>query len=50
MGRRVFHASVSPRWEVLPLTVAIMVMASLAGAYPLRWLGKVKPAEILRGE
>ena len=50
MGRRVFHASVSPRWEVLPLTVAVMVMASLAGAYPLRWLGKVKPAEILRGE
>jgi ABC-type lipoprotein release transport system permease subunit len=27
-----------------------MVVASLAGAYPLRWLGKVKPAEILRGE
>jgi putative ABC transport system permease protein len=50
MGRRVFHASVSPRWEVLPLTVAVMVVASLAGAYPLRWLGKVKPAEILRGE
>ncbi len=50
MGRRVFHASVSPRWEVFPLTVAIMVVASLAGAYPLRWLGKVKPAEILRGE
>ena len=50
MGQRVFHASVSPRWEVLPLTVAVMVVASLAGAYPLRWLGKVKPAEILRGE
>ena len=50
MGRRVFHASVSPRWEVFPLTVAVMVVASLAGAYPLRWLGKVKPAEILRGE
>ena len=50
MGRRVFHASVSPRWEVFPLTVAVMVLASLAGAYPLRWLGRVKPAEILRGE
>jgi putative ABC transport system permease protein len=50
MGRRVFHASVSPRWEVFPLTVVVMVVASLAGAYPLRWLGKVKPAEILRGE
>jgi putative ABC transport system permease protein len=50
MGRRVFHASVSPRWEVFPFTVAVMLVASLAGAYPLRWLGKVKPAEILRGE
>jgi putative ABC transport system permease protein len=50
MGRQVFHASVSPRWEVFPFTVAVMIAAALAGAYPLRWLGKVKPAEILRGE
>ncbi|MGH9774782.1 MAG: ABC transporter permease [Candidatus Acidiferrales bacterium] len=50
MGRRVFDASISPRLEVLPLTVALMVSVAFAGALPLRWLGKVRPAVILRGE
>jgi hypothetical protein len=35
---------------VLPLTVALMVAVALAGAFPLRLLGKVRPAVILRGE
>jgi ABC-type antimicrobial peptide transport system permease subunit len=35
---------------VLPLTVALMVGVALAGALPLRLLGRVRPAEILRGE
>jgi putative ABC transport system permease protein len=50
MGERVFGASISARWEVFPLTIAMMVIASMAGALPLRALGKVKPAVILRGE
>lgn len=50
MGRRVFQASITPRWEVFPLTVAMMTAVALAGALPLRLLGKVKPAVILRGE
>jgi putative ABC transport system permease protein len=50
MGRRVFGASITPRWEVFPMTIAMMVAVALAGALPLRRLGKVKPAVILRGE
>jgi putative ABC transport system permease protein len=50
MGRRVFGTAISPRWEILPLTVALMTGVALAGALPLRLLGKVKPAVILRGE
>jgi putative ABC transport system permease protein len=50
MGHRVFGASISPRWEVLPITVALMLLVSLAGALPLRLLGNVRPAVILRGE
>jgi putative ABC transport system permease protein len=50
MGRRVFGASIAPRWEIFPLTIALMVLVAMAGALPLRLLGKVKPAVILRGE
>jgi len=50
MGERVFGAAIAARWEVFPLTIAMMVIASMAGALPLRALGKVKPAVILRGE
>lgn len=50
MGRRVFQASITPRWEVFPLTIAMMTAVALLGALPLRLLGKVKPAVILRGE
>jgi putative ABC transport system permease protein len=50
MGRKVFGAAISPRLEVLPITVALMVGVALAGALPLRALGKVRPAVILRGE
>ncbi len=50
MGRRVFGTSITPRWEVFPMTIAMMVAVALAGALPLRRLGKVKPAVILRGE
>ncbi len=50
IGRRVFGVAISPRAEVLPLTVALMVGVALAGALPLRLLGRVRPADILRGE
>ena len=50
IGERVFGVAISPRWEVLPVTVALTVGAALAGAFPLRLLGRVRPAEILRGE
>lgn len=50
MGHRVFGTSISPRWEVLPVTVALMFFVSLAGALPLRLLGNIRPAVILRGE
>jgi putative ABC transport system permease protein len=49
-GKRVFGVMISPRLEVLPLTIVLMVGVALAGALPLRLLGKVKPAVILRGE
>ncbi len=50
IGRSVFGAPISPRPDVFPLTVALMLGVSLAGALPLRLLGKVRPAVILRGE
>lgn len=50
MGHRVFGSSITPRWEVLPATVALMLFVALAGALPLRLLGNVRPAVILRGE
>src|SRR5580704_6149011 len=50
IGRSVFRAAIAPRVEVLPLIVALMVGVALAGALPLRLLGRVKPAVILRGE
>ena len=50
MGQRVFSAAISPRWEVFPLTILLMVAVALAGALPLRLLGKIKPAVILRGD
>lgn len=50
LGHRVFGTAISPRWEVFPFTIALMVGVALAGALPLRLLGNVRPAVILRGE
>jgi len=50
IGGRVFGVEVSPRLIVFPVTVALTVLAALGGALPLRLLGRVRPAEILRGE
>lgn len=50
IGERVFGASIAPRWEVFPATIALMTIVAMTGALPLRLLGRVKPALILRGE
>ncbi len=50
IGERVFGVEISIRPEVLPLTLLLMLGAALAGALPLRMLGRVQPAAILRGE
>ena len=50
IGRRVFGTAISARIEVFPLTIALMVAVALAGATPLRLLGRVRPAVVLRGE
>jgi putative ABC transport system permease protein len=50
IGRRVFGSAIAPRWEIFPLTIALMIVVAMAGALPLQRLGKVKPAVILRGE
>ena len=51
IGQANFHASVSPRLGVLPLillgSIAISLLAAIA---PLSLLGRVQPANILRGE
>jgi putative ABC transport system permease protein len=49
-GERIFGVVISARFEVLPITIALTVGVALAGAFPLRLLGRVRPAEILRGE
>jgi putative ABC transport system permease protein len=50
IGVRIFGVVISARFEVLPITIALTVAVALAGAFPLRLLGRVRPAEILRGE
>jgi hypothetical protein len=49
-GERIFGVVISARLEVLPLTIALTIVVALAGAFPLRLLGRVRPADILRGE
>ncbi len=50
MGQRVFGTSITPRWEIFPVTMVLMTLVAMTGALPLRLLGRVKPALILRGE
>jgi ABC-type antimicrobial peptide transport system permease subunit len=50
IGERIFGVVISARFEVLPITLALTIGVALAGAFPLRLLGRVRPADILRGE
>ena len=48
IGRRVFGTAATLRPEVIPLIIAVMVAVALLGALPLRLLGHVRPASVLR--
>lgn len=50
IGERIFGVVISARFEVLPITILLTIGVALAGSFPLRLLGRVRPAEILRGE
>jgi putative ABC transport system permease protein len=50
IGERIFGVVISARFVVLPITIALTTGVALAGAFPLRLLGRVRPADILRGE
>lgn len=50
ISARAFGSGATPQWIVVPLVAALMFGAALAGALPLRLLGRVRPAVILRGE
>ncbi len=50
ISERAFGSGVTMQWEVVPLVAALMFAAALAGALPLRLLGRIRPAVILRGE
>ncbi len=51
IGRVNFHASVVPRWSVLPVVLAgSMAVTLLSAILPISLLRRVQPAVILRGE
>jgi putative ABC transport system permease protein len=51
IGRVNFHASVAPRFSVLPVVLAgSMIVTLLSAILPISLLRKVQPAVILRGE
>jgi putative ABC transport system permease protein len=50
LGKAVFGVAARPRLIVYPVTVALTILVAIAGAFPLRRLGSVKPAVIFRGE
>jgi putative ABC transport system permease protein len=51
IGRVNFHASIAPRFSVLPVVmVASIVVTLLAAIIPILLLRRVQPAVILRGE
>jgi putative ABC transport system permease protein len=51
IGRVNFHASVVPRWSILPAVVAgSIVVALISAVLPISLLRRIHPADILRGE
>jgi putative ABC transport system permease protein len=50
LGKAVFGVAARPRLIVYPVAVALTVIVSIAGAFPLRRLASIRPASIFRGE
>jgi putative ABC transport system permease protein len=50
LGKAVFGVAAQPRMIVYPVAVALTIVVSLAGAYPLRRLASIRPASVFRGE
>ena len=50
LGKAVFGVAARPRLIVYPVAVALTTIVAIAGAYPLRRLGNVRPASVFRGE
>lgn len=50
LGKAVFGVAAEPRWIVYPVSVGITVLVSIAGAFPLRRLASIRPANVFRGE
>jgi putative ABC transport system permease protein len=50
LGKAVFGVAALPRLIVYPVAVALTIIVSIAGAYPLRRLANIRPAAVFRGE
>ena len=51
MGHSIFHSSVMPRPVVFPIVVLLSLAVAMAGTiFPVRRVGRIEPAVILRGE
>jgi putative ABC transport system permease protein len=50
LGKQVFGVAARPRLIVYPVAVALTILVSIAGAYPLRRLANIRPASVFRGE
>ncbi|MFI5056610.1 MAG: ABC transporter permease [Candidatus Acidiferrales bacterium] len=50
LGKAVFGVAALPRLIVYPVAVALTVIVSIAGAFPLRRLASIRPASVFRGE
>ena len=50
LGKEVFGLAARPRLVVYPVAVALTMLVSVAGAYPLRRLANIRPASVFRGE
>jgi ABC-type lipoprotein release transport system permease subunit len=50
LGKAVFGLAARPRLIVYPVAVALTILVSIAGAFPLRRLVSIRPASVFRGE
>jgi putative ABC transport system permease protein len=51
IGQRLFDSAISPRWEAIPLVVAIALTVCWLAAYaPIKRALRIEPAVVLKGE